>query len=82
MAFSKVTIETSLRLTHHSRGAIDTKMLDLAKEAGGAVSGSGMSPIDRMGKPEEVAKLIAFLLSDDATFTTGAVYTIDGGMTP
>lgn len=57
-------------------------MLDLAKEAGGAVSGSGMSPIDRMGKPEEVAKLIAFLLSDDATFTTGAVYTIDGGMTP
>lgn len=57
-------------------------MLDIAKEAGGAVSGSGMSPIDRMGKPEEVAKLISFLLSDDASFTTGAVYTIDGGMTP
>lgn len=57
-------------------------MLDLAKEAGGAVSGDGMSPINRMGKPEEVAKLIAYLLSDDAAFTTGAIYTIDGGMTP
>lgn len=69
-------------LTHFSRGAIDTKMLDIAKEAGGAVSGDGMSPINRMGKPEEVAKLIAYLLSDDAAFTTGALYTIDGGMTP
>lgn len=67
---------------HQCRGAIDTKMLDIAKEAGGAVSGKGMSPIDRMGKPEEVAKLIVFLLSDDSAFTTGAVYTIDGGMTP
>lgn len=57
-------------------------MLDIAKEAGGAVSGDGMSPINRMGKPEEVAKLITFLLSDDSTFTTGAIYTIDGGMTP
>ncbi|OAP63903.1 hypothetical protein AYL99_03130 [Fonsecaea erecta] len=72
----------NVRVNAIAPGAIDTKMLDLAKEAGGAVSGQGMSPIKRMGKPEEVAKLIAFLLSDDSSFTTGAVYTIDGGMTP
>lgn len=41
-----------------------------------------LAPINRLGKPEEIAALIAFLLSDEAGFTTGAVYTADGGMTP
>lgn len=35
--------------------------------------------INRMGTPDEVARLIAFLLSDESTYTTGACYTIDGG---
>ena len=38
-------------------------------------------PIGRMGKPEEVATLVAFLCSDDAAFITGAAYDIDGGVT-
>jgi NAD(P)-dependent dehydrogenase (short-subunit alcohol dehydrogenase family) len=34
---------------------------------------------DRLGRPEEVAKLACFLASDDAAFITGAAYTVDGG---
>lgn len=37
--------------------------------------------IRRRGTPDEVARLIAFLLSDESTYTTGACYTIDGGLT-
>lgn len=42
---------------------------------------SNWQPIGRMGKPEEVAALAAFLCSDEASFITGASYDIDGGVT-
>lgn len=36
-------------------------------------------PLGRMGQPEEVAALIAFLASDKASFVTGSLWSIDGG---
>ncbi len=41
---------------------------------------SEYQPIGRMGKPEEVAAVAAFLCSDEASFITGATYDIDGGV--
>ena len=38
-------------------------------------------PAGRMGKPEDIAKLALWLASDEASFATGQVYTLDGGMT-
>ena len=42
---------------------------------------SAGQPIGRMGEPEEIATLIAFLCSNKAAFITGSAYDIDGGFT-
>ena len=41
---------------------------------------SAAQPIGRMGEPDEVAALVAFLCSDEAAFITGSAYDIDGGV--
>ena len=40
---------------------------------------TGLIPMKRVGRPEEVAELVAFLSPDRVSFSTGAVYDISGG---
>ena len=38
------------------------------------------TPLERLGKPEEIAKMVRFLSSENADFITGQVVNVDGGM--
>lgn len=53
--------------------------LDTATQEQFATRTLSKIPLRRFGKPEEVAKLVAFLSGDDAAFITGSEYVIDGG---
>lgn len=71
----------------HDRGRIETPMQlqaeQAAKEAGTSQAFANETLTDislrRKGKPEEVAKLIAFLLSDESSYISGNAVGIDGG---
>jgi NAD(P)-dependent dehydrogenase (short-subunit alcohol dehydrogenase family) len=61
-------------------GPVDTPMLQISmKKLGLTTMTSRAGTIPRIARPEEVASLITFLVSDEAAYITGATYTIDGG---
>jgi NAD(P)-dependent dehydrogenase (short-subunit alcohol dehydrogenase family) len=63
-------------------GPVDTPMLQISmKKLGLTTMTPGRGAIPRIARPEEVAFLITFLVSDEAAYITGATYTIDGGTT-
>src|SRR5215470_1193794 len=63
-------------------GPVDTPMLQISmKKLGLKTMTSGPGVVPRIARPEEVATLISFLVSDEAAYITGAAYTIDGGAT-
>lgn len=68
-----------IRVNAVAPGYIETDMTAAMPEAAQQAMCS-MIPAARAGKPEDVARAVAFLVSDDATYITGQVLAVDGGM--
>lgn len=72
----------NIRVNAICPGAIDTPMVRRVQGEGGLGEGvRRVSVLERIGKPEEIAKTALFLASDDSSFATGAPFVIDGGWT-
>jgi 3alpha(or 20beta)-hydroxysteroid dehydrogenase len=71
-----------IRVNSVHPGGIDTPMLALDQmDQANKDAGYRHQPIGRIGKPEEVARLVAFLASDESSYSTGSEFLVEGGMT-
>ena len=68
-----------VRVNAVAPGAIDTDMSNFTKTEAGREMTLGMQALKRIGKPEDVADVVAFLASDAARWITGASIPVDGG---
>ena len=68
-----------IRVNAVAPGVIDTDMSNFAKTEAGREFTLGMQAFKRIGKPEDVADVIAFLATDKARWITGASIPVDGG---
>ncbi len=75
-ALAKEVAKRNITVNVVAPGFIETDMVkDLPKE-----ELAKMVPLQRFGKPEEVAAAVSFLASDEAAYITGAVLSVNGGM--
>src|ERR1700736_4874472 len=68
-----------IRVNAVAPGVIDTDMSNFAKTEAGREVTLGMQALKRIGKPEDVADVVAFVASDRARWITGASIPVDGG---
>ena len=86
-----VTLFTKAMAIDHARqgvrvnalvpGATDTPMIRKALTPEALETLAASHPVGRLGRPEELAKAVLFLASDDASFVTGTAMYVDGGQT-
>lgn len=70
---------SGIRVNAVAPGVIDTDMSNFTKTEAGREVALGMQALKRLGKPEDVADVVAFVASDGARWITGASIPVDGG---
>jgi len=70
-----------VRVNAIAPGPTDTPMLRLNMTPAEIEAFARTFPLQRLGKPEELANAVLFLASDEASFVTGAILAVDGGQT-
>ena len=84
--FAAELLTRGIRVNSVSPGPIETPIIDrsgMDQKTVGAIKSHlvNVIPMKRMGKPEEVARAVLFMASDDSSFTTGSELMVDGGWT-
>ena len=70
---------SGIRVNAVAPGVIDTDMSNFTKTEAGREVALGMQALKRIGKPEDIADVVAFMASDAARWITGASIPVDGG---
>jgi 3-oxoacyl-[acyl-carrier protein] reductase len=70
---------SGIRVNAVAPGVIDTDMSNFTKTEAGREVALGIQALKRLGKPEDVADVVAFVASDAARWITGASIPVDGG---
>ncbi len=71
--------QDGIRVNVIAPGLVDTPFLDPDREMGKLEHGISKIPMNRIGTPEEIAELVAFLCSDSASYIAGQVISPNGG---
>ncbi|KRH98711.1 SDR family oxidoreductase [Curvibacter sp. PAE-UM] len=79
-SMSKELAPRKIRVNGVAPGPVDTDLFRAGKDEAAIARSAGMSPFNRVGQPEEVAEVVAFLASDKASWVHGQIIQPNGGM--
>lgn len=79
-SMSKELAPRKIRVNGVAPGPVDTDLFRAGKDEAAIARSAAMSPFNRVGQPEEVAEVVAFLASDKASWVHGQIVQPNGGM--